>query len=137
MNPKAIVEAVLDNADKVSTVVLLILIAIVLGYVAYGFATGKIQSPGDRKRIEKRLVDLEATCEKTEETLDKTRIELSDAKILYAGASARMEFQEAEIRRLREEIATERSHRTRIEAELDVLRREQWRISPRSEGSTR
>lgn len=126
----------LDNADRISSFVLLIILVAALGYVSYALAVGKIPSPGDYKRQGEDLKEVKATCSKTEATLDETREELSEARVLHKGSEVRIEFLERALRDRDNELTDLRAKFVRIETELDVLRRDSYRRNlGTSEGS--
>lgn len=129
-------KAIVENGDRVSSFTLLLLMVAALGYVAYALASGKIPSPGDYKRLTASTARLQESCDKTEETLRDVTAELADSRVLHAGAVVRIEFLEAENRRKDSEISGVSARCARLEAELDVLRRNQWQKSPQEGGTT-
>ena len=116
MNIKTLVELVLDNADRVSAFVLLILLVVILGYAAYGLLVGKFPTIGGQKK-------LEATLKLTNDTLDTTRKELIEARILHAASVVRIEYLERDLLRKDAEIVALRERIARLETELSVLQR--------------
>jgi hypothetical protein len=112
--------SIVDNGDRVSSFVLLLLLVAGLGYVAWGFATGKISSPGETKRLASRLIT-------TEEALGAVTGSLSESKALHAAALVRIEFLERDVERRDRDILGIQARCSKVEAELEVLRRDRWR----------
>lgn len=126
MNPTAAFKAILDNADRVSSFALLLMMLAGLGYITYALVTGKIPSPGDYKRLNKDHNELKTGCKETEVTLRAVTVELADSRVLHAQAVVRIEFLEAESRRKDGELADLRSRFASLETEVNVLRRAQY-----------
>ena len=114
MSIKTLVDLVLDNADRVSSYALLLLLVALLAYVAYGFMMGKFPTVGALKK-------LEATLKVTNDTLDSTRKELVDARILHAAAVVRIEYLERDTLRKDAEISALRERVARLETELSMI----------------
>lgn len=114
-----LLKTVITYGDRISSFVMLILIVVALGYIVIGFATGKIASPGETKRLAKRL-------EETETALGLVTESLTESKALHAGALVRIEFLERDLERRDRDVAGVNLRCTRLETELEVLRREHW-----------
>lgn len=113
-------ELVLDNADRITSYVILLCIVIVLGSVLYGFVSGKLASPGDYKR-------LDTECKEATTALKKVTDELSEARQLHAGALVRIEYLEKDNQRLERDLAGINLRCGKLEAEVEILRRERDR----------
>lgn len=115
-----------ENGEKVSAYVILLLLVVALGYVVFALAYGKVPTPGDHKRLQRELDGMKVICTETDKTLDVARQELADARVLHAAATVRIEFLEAENRRKDSELSELRARMARLEAELDVRRSNEW-----------
>lgn len=125
-----------ENGERVSAYVLLLLMVAALGYICYAFAFGKLPTPGDYKRLQKAHDALNLLCDESDKVLDVARQELADARVLHAAAVVRIEFLESETRRRESELSEFRARIARLEAELDVRRSNEWRkqVTSQEEG---
>ena len=117
-------ESVVTNADRVTSYTILLILVAALGYILFMIGTGRIPSPGDYKRLDKSCTDLKTENIKLDEMLQKITAELADSRIKMAAATVRIEFLERDIVQRDKEVAGVSARCARLEAELEVLRRE-------------
>lgn len=122
MNPTGIFKAVVENADRITSFVLLICITLVLGYVTYGLLTGKFASLSDYKRITEEHKKLTDSHKETHSILSEAKDELAEARAVYGAAMVRIEFLERDLRIKDAELTALRSRVTVLEAELTSYR---------------
>lgn len=112
-------KAVLNNAEKITFPVFLIL---VLAVVVAGIASDKLVGPKTVERLTARAADLEKECAAKDAVADAAAKELADTRVLMAEAKVRIEWYEERFRdsvRVRDECLKQKE---RLELERDLRR---------------
>ncbi len=122
-------EFIFTNGENLTLKVLLLLIIAALIAVIVAFIKGTIPTPGTYKRLEK-------ADEQKAAALELAKSALADSRVLHAGSVVRLEFLEREISAKNTEINDCRAKVTRLETELEVLRREYIWKQPNPNGGS-
>ena len=114
-----IVRAVLENAEKLTlSVVLILLVLLVFAAVV----SDKLVGPKTVDGLRSQIKSLETECVATETEKAKAALELADARVLMAEAKVRIEWYEE---RFRDAVAARDAclrQKERLEIELEVRR---------------
>lgn len=114
--------AVLDNSDRITSFAILIFLVFALTYVVHAFATGKLATPSDHKRLLEEHKSLISKMDESTRVIDTARNELTEARILHSQAVVRIEFLERDLRVKDQTINDLTLRIAKLELESDVRR---------------